>query len=166
MKVKANSPHACAGPARRPLAEEDIDWTPASRGFVLMLETYRPTGGTLRADDLVHLLEGQHQGDCSSLARLIVAGAVSGFKWHGDLWIPMFQFDLRDLSLKPSPGQVRAELGPAFYGWTAAAWFARRNRELAGQRPVNLLDTQLATVLEAARTACTQGVAAPRPGPA
>jgi hypothetical protein len=76
---------------------------------------------------------------------------VFGFDWHGSFWVPMFQFDLRDLSLRLAAQQVQRELVPVFDGWTIAVWFAQRNSWLDEQRPVDLLDTQLHNVLHAAR---------------
>ena len=63
----------------------------------------------------------------------------------------MFQFDLRDLSTKHGPRQVLNELGTAFDGWELAVWFVQPNSWLNDRSPVDLLNTQLSAVLEAAR---------------
>jgi hypothetical protein len=86
-----------------------------------------------------------------SLARRLASGEILGFHWRRSLWVPVFQFDLEDLSLRPEPGEVFAELKPAFEGWALAAWFARRNSFLEGRRPVDLLPSSLGAVLQAAR---------------
>ena len=147
---------------REPASDTSIDPTPApfaptidalgkDRDFVVMREVYRATGGTARKDDLARLLADQRRGDFVSLARLSVTGEVFGFEWQHGFWIPMFQFELRDLSVKPGPRQVVAELARVFDGWTLAVWFAHANSWLQGRRPVDLLDSQLPAVLEAAR---------------
>ena len=131
--------------------DKRIDVTPSNRGFVAMLTAYRATGGTARGDDLARMLEDHHRGDFVSLARLVVTGVVFGFEWRHTFWVPMFQFDLRDLSIRPGLPLVLAELRPQFDGWTLAAWFAQPNSWLDDRRPVDLLDSDLSEVLQAAR---------------
>ena len=63
----------------------------------------------------------------------------------------MFQFELRDLSVKQGPRKVLAELSPVLDGWALAAWFARPNSWLNDRSPVDTLDSNLAAVLAAAR---------------
>jgi len=134
-----------------PESDEGIRRVPSDRDFVAMRAGYRATGGIARGDDLARLLEDMQRGDVSTLARLIASGEVFGFDWHGSFWVPMFQFELRDLSVKPSVRQVQTELAQVFDGWTMAVWFAQRNSWLDEQRPVDLLDNQLGAVLHAAR---------------
>ncbi len=64
----------------------------------------------------------------------------------------MFQFELRDLSVKPGPRRVLAELKPVFDDWGLAVWFVQPNSWLQTMRPLDLLDSDLTGVLEAART--------------
>jgi hypothetical protein len=125
---------------------------PSSPGFVALLAAYRATGGTARGDDVARLLEDHRLGDFVSLAELIASRRVFGFEWRRTLWIPMFQFDLADLSVKPATGQVLQALGVPFDGWCRAAWFARPNAWLRGRTPVDLIADRLPDVLEAART--------------
>ncbi len=124
---------------------------PSDRDFVAMREAYRATGGIARGGDLARLLDDQGRGGSASLAALIDAGAVFGFDWRRDFWIPMFQFEMRDLSLKAAPHEVLAELAAEFDGWNLAAWFAQRNCWLNERRPVDVLDANLPVVLAAAR---------------
>lgn len=147
-KAARNGSTMHVGPAH----DETIDELPSSRGFAALLATFRATGGTAKGDDLARLLEDHGIGDFVGLARLIAADDVFGFEWRGTLWIPMFQFELRDLSIKPAARAVLAELGAEFDGWARAAWFAQPNCWLHDRAPVNLLDTDLAEVLGAART--------------
>jgi hypothetical protein len=142
-----SSPHQAA-----PAFVDPIGELPTSRGFAALLAAYRATGGTARGDDLARLLEDHGIGDFIGLARLIAGREVFGFEWRNTLWIPMFQFELRDLSVKPAAQQVLKELGAEFEGWSCAAWFARPNSWLNHRAPVELLATHLAEVLEAART--------------
>ncbi len=134
-----------------PESDEGLRRVPSDRDFVAMRAGYRATGGMARGDDLARLLEDMQRGDVSTLARLIASGEVFGFEWHGSFWVPMFQFELRDLSVRPPVRQVQRELAEVFDGWTIAVWFAQRNSWLDEQRPVDLLETALPAVLHAAR---------------
>ena len=134
-----------------PESDEGLRRVPSDRDFAAMRAGYRATGGMARGDDLARLLEDMRCGDVSTLARLIASGQVFGFDWHGSFWVPMFQFELRDLTVRPSVRQVQAELAKVFDGWTIAVWFSQRNSWLDEQRPVDLLDTALPAVLHAAR---------------
>ena len=138
--------------ANAPATDGDITLLPSARGYDAMLAAFRVTGGIARGDDLARLLEYLQRGDFVALARRLVSREVCGFEWHESFWVPMFQFELRDLSIKPGPQRVLAELAAELDGWNRAAWFARPNTWLDEQRPVDLLDSDLAAVLEAART--------------
>jgi hypothetical protein len=151
---RAGAPHLVADPMTSggaPLEEEGIGGLPSDRDFVAMQLAYRPTGGLLRGDDLALVLRDRQRGDYVSLARLIVSGEIFSFEWHDTFWIPMFQFELKSLDLKPGPRQVLGELSADFDGWSLAVWFAHPNSWLNERRPVDLVDTDLASVLRAAR---------------
>lgn len=124
---------------------------PTSRGFAAVMAAFRGTGGTARGGDVGRLLEDYGLGNFIGLARLISSGAVFGFEWRSTLWIPMFQFDLRDLSVRPAARSVLAELGEGFDGWQRAVWFSQPNGRLHGQRPMDVIETNLPAVLSAAR---------------
>lgn len=124
---------------------------PNSRAFVEMLKVYHASGGLTRGDTLGRLLDDWRCGDFISLARLIASNEIFSFKWHGQSWVPMFQFELRDLSVKPGPSRVVAELKLSFDDWGTAAWFIEPNSWLHAKRPVDLVDSDPADVLEAAR---------------
>lgn len=136
-------PNALSGDARAA--------QPADRAFNLMRAAYWPSGGIARSGDLARLLEDLRCDDYSSLVRLVKSRRVFGFEWQQEFWVPMFQFELRDLSLKSRQLAVLDQLVGIFDGWSLAAWFADPNAWLAGQRPVDLLDTDLPAVLAAAR---------------
>jgi hypothetical protein len=89
-------------------------------------------------------------GDAVSLAKLVHSGGVFGFEWRGSLWIPMFQFDANDLSVRRGPQRVRAALPKSCQGWALAAWFASPNASLHEDRPVDLLPLDLGAVIDAA----------------
>ena len=130
---------------------EDISSIPSNRGFKALLAAYQATGGAARGDELAGLLADRQLGTLASLARNIVSGDVLSFEWRHSFWVPMFQFELDDLSLKKGPRKVLAELVKVFEPWAIAAWFAQPNSWLKCQRPVDLLDSNLPAVFAAAR---------------
>jgi hypothetical protein len=130
-----------------------ISRQPSGRGFIALLEAFRASGGTAPGEIVGRLLEAHQMGDAVSLARLVRSGEVFGFEWRGNLWIPMFQFDANDLSVRRGPQRVRAALPESCQGWAQAAWFATPNTWLHEERPVDLLPLDLGAVIDAAARA-------------
>jgi len=130
---------------------EEISSVPSSRGFKALLTAFQATGGAARGDELAGLMVDRQLGTLDSLAKNIVSGDVLSFEWRHSFWVPMFQFEPDDLSLKKGPRKVLAELEKVFEPWAIAAWFAQPNSWLKRQRPVDLLDSNLSAVFAAAR---------------
>jgi hypothetical protein len=150
--LSSSATHASANAsAAHPMAASAWAEAPSSPGFVALLAAYRSTGGIARAKDLSNVLQDHSRGGYTSLARLMTTGKVFSFKWRNTHWVPMFQFNLMDLSIKPGPQQVVAELRDVLDDWLLACWFAESHAALQGGRPVDLIDTRLADVLDAAR---------------
>ena len=148
---RSNADWAAPPQPESPVPDSEIGATPSDQGLSAMRVAFRSTGGTARGDDLARLLEDRRLGDFVSLARLIVSRKLFGFVWRDTVWVPMFQFELRDLTIRPGPQQVLAELAAVFDDWSIAAWFARPNAWLDDRKPVDLLDLDLPAVLNAAR---------------
>jgi hypothetical protein len=146
-----SAPAALSAAHALPAHDKPMDDRRGDRQFVAMLAAYRATGGVARGDDLALVLEHRQQGDFVSLARRIVAGDIFSFSWSGTCWVPMFQLEPRDLTLKRGPRQVLAELGDVLDGWSLAVWFAWPNAWLNGSTPVELIDSHPADVVQAAR---------------
>jgi len=125
------------------------DWgTTNGRNFIAMLEAYRASGGAVPGTILDQLLREYRVAKPATLAELVDSGQLFGFAWRAILWIPMFQFEAEDLALKPCAQRVRARL-PQLSGWELACWFARPNDRLAGQAPVDTMDSDFEAVLRA-----------------
>lgn len=156
-------PLTCQAVRPRGSAPEDEDhdtWLPSCHAFVAMLEIYRSSGGMLRAENLSRLLKTHGAEGASNLTGLLASRAVYGFHWQESMWVPMFQFDPRNLSVNRLPSQVREALGPDFEDWSLASWFARRNPKLGNQRPVELLESDFSELMQAAREDGTVGLEA------
>lgn len=124
---------------------------PTDRDYLHMREAYRASGGTVRRDALARVLHGCDGAHDQTLGKLLVTHDIFSFEWRAVHWVPMFQFDLRDMSVKPRPQRVVAELAHVFDGWALAMWFSQPNHWLRNRRPVDVLDVTLTGVLRAAR---------------
>ena len=133
-------------------APPEVAGAPCSRGFVALLEAFRATGGTAPSDIVGRLLDDRPIGRFLSLATLVDTGQIFGFDWRNSLWIPMFQFDADKLSVRLGPQQIRAELPSGWPGWAVASWFATPCPKLGGQRPVDVIDSNLDEVMQIARS--------------
>lgn len=122
-----------------------------SDSSIAILAAYRDSGGIERGDDLGRTFEARDHGGYVHLARLLAARDIFGFRCRGTLWIPMFQFNPHDLAVVEGPRRVVAELSDTFDTWQLARWFVAGNVSLDQRRPIDLLDTDLGRVLEAAR---------------
>jgi hypothetical protein len=124
--------------------------------FLALQSAYRAAGGLVRGDDLAVRLGLAGRGGYVDLARRIVVGELFSFHWHDSFWLPMFQFDPLALTLREAPRRVLDELRGGFDGWDLAHWHVQANEALGGQRPLDLLDTDLPAVLTAARACVRQ----------
>jgi len=124
---------------------------PSGSAFIALLECFRASGGTAPGEIVGRLLEEHRIGDATSLAQLVHSGRVFGFAWRASLWIPMFQFDADDLSLRSDVQQVRAALPPLWSGWDVATWFATPNARLDDHCPVHQMNLDPDAVLQAAQ---------------
>ncbi len=121
------------------------------RQFVAMLRGFRESGGLLRGDEVAVQMQRTSGYDVSLLARWIVTSQVLSFEWRSELWLPMFQFEPKDMSRREAARRVMAELQPAFDAWNLSSWFSQPNSWLNDRAPADLLSTELPAVLQAAR---------------
>ncbi len=144
------SGRAAVGPAIRdfdragPVADEFA-------AFDVLRSAYSALGGLARGDDLARLLDERAGGDFVSLARLIASRRIFGLEWQHTFWIPMFQFDLGDFSVRRCQKPVLDELASQFDGWRLAVWFVEPNDWLNRGRPIDLIATSPDEVAQAAR---------------
>ena len=121
------------------------------QGFDEMIGVYSASGGTSTADDLAQLLEERNSGSFGNIAKYIVSRDIVSFEWRNHYWIPLFQFDIDDMSIKQGVLKVMQELSPVLDDWTLALWFTEPNVWLNGNRPVYRIDSHISEVLDAAR---------------
>jgi hypothetical protein len=116
------------------------------------LLVFRTHGGAMLADEVVERLRPHRNQALSSLARWITGREVLSVDVHHELWLPLFQFDLGDGSIRPEASQVFTTLTPAFDAWELASWFVEPNAWLNGDTPLRKLPLDARSVLQAART--------------
>jgi hypothetical protein len=116
--------------------------------FVDMLAAYRRSGGLASGEEVLHRSQRCRSPAAASEPR---QRTLICFQWAQKFWLPWFQFDRVDMSLRPGLVEVIAELAPEVDGWGTALWFARPNRWIANARPVDVIDECLPSVLAAAR---------------
>ena len=119
--------------------------------FVAVRTGFRAGGGLASGDELALRLHVLGEGGYARLARWVVARQVFSFAWSGNFWLPMFQFNSKDLSLQAGLAPVLAELADVMDGWAMAQWFTEVNVALQGQSPVQAWHQRWSDVFEAAR---------------
>ena len=125
---------------------------PIDAQFIDMLASFRGCGGLARTDEALAWLDGEVEQGLSKLARWIVQRQVVSFEWQAKTWFPLFQFDRRDMSIRPELAPILSELRGVFDAWEMASWFARPNSTLEGLSPADAFRNDPVSVLQAART--------------
>lgn len=130
----------------------DRSTAPIDAQFIDMLASFRGCGGLARTDEALAWLDGEVEQGLSTLARWIALRQVVSFEWQAKTWFPLFQFDRRDMSIRPELAPILVELRGVFDAWEMAGWFARPNSTLGGLSPADAFRTDPISVLQAART--------------
>lgn len=119
--------------------------------FIEMLNAYRDSGGMAREQEVVALLARQAAEDGTTFADWIVEGRVVHFQWRSQIWFPLFQFKLSDITFQPAMVEFFSALVCDFDSWALARWFAQGNSLLVGRTPADTVLHDLPAVLQAAR---------------
>lgn len=122
------------------------------RDFDAMSHAFRPHGGFVSGDEVVCRLRTQSDQPLSTLARWIATRGVLNVSWRDQILLPMFQFELEDMSIRPACTRIARELKAVFDDWELALWFAAPNVWLDYAAPVALIADDEFAVLQAART--------------
>jgi hypothetical protein len=142
-----------AGAAARHRSEPHatgLDMTDHDRVETLYI-AYERNGGVAICDEVVVMLRRHIRQPVSCLARWIVHRAIVNFHLHGHTFIPLFQFDLFDMSIKTTFSLVTTELSDVLDESELAEWFARPNCWLGCRSPIERLAQAPGAVLDAAR---------------
>ena len=123
----------------------------ADTEFVQMLNGFRSSGGLARLSEVVSLSERRGGLDFASLSRSLAHREIICFEWQSEGWLPLFQFDPLDMTIRSQIKPVVAELSCIYGPWDLAFWFSQPNPWLACRTPADSLLSDLPTVLQAAR---------------
>jgi len=116
-----------------------------------LADAYAASGGLIADDELAAVLGRSVDQPLSRLARWILNREVVCIPWQLQSVLPLFQFDQRDMSLRPEVVEVVSELAGALDDWDVALWFVTPNSWLDSATPVATIGTDPAAVLQAAR---------------
>ncbi len=125
---------------------------PIDAQFIDMLASFRGCGGVARTDEALAWLDGEVEQGLSKLARWIAQRQVVSFEWQAQTWLPLFQFDRRDMSIRPELAPIVGELRGVLDASELATWFSRPNSTLEGLSPAEAFQDDPISVLQAART--------------
>ncbi len=121
------------------------------RQFEVMTYAFRPHGGFVCGDDVARRLRRSTEPPTSTIERWVAARSALNIWWHDQTLMPVFQFDLEDMSIRPACARVNDELKAVFDDWELALWFATSNIWLSDAAPVSLIAVDSFAVLQAAR---------------
>jgi len=124
---------------------------PQDRQFIALMAAYRPYRGISRLNWLSGGGRVRFDGLDSDVEALVSERQMLAFAWDDEMWIPMFQFDGSGAAVSQGPHRVIAEWGGVLDGWALAHWFVRPNSWLGLHMPIELINSGLPDVLEAAR---------------
>jgi hypothetical protein len=123
----------------------------AERQFASMQTRFGRHGGMATGSELALELHGRVDAPTSRIASWISRRSVVSVRWHGETFLPLFQFDRTEMSIRRVVSDVIEELRSPFDSWELALWFIEPNLWLGGATALELLCTNERDVLGAAR---------------
>ena len=114
------------------------------------VEFFDSRGGIKKGDEVASLMRRHFNQPIGLLARWIIERKVLSLRWHGDVLIPMFQFDLASMIVHAQVAMVVSELEPSWEDLRVTSWFMRSNPLLDGFTPFVALESEPLAVLQAA----------------
>lgn len=124
---------------------------PSDRLFIELLDAYRCCGGLARRSEVAGRVARRRPDGAAWLEDCLRRRALIALDWHSASWLPLFQFEPSDMSLREAVCRPSAQLGAVMDGWELAVWFVRPQCLLQHRPPLALLDTQPELVMDAAR---------------
>jgi len=132
-------------------ADRDEEEQQRNKRFVNLLNAFRESGGLARANEVAAQFQRRSEQDISVLGGWLLKRQAIAFEWHSKLWMPLFQFNPSDMSLRAGLAGILAELVVVYNDWDLASWFAKPNPWLSEALPADTLAVAAAQVLWAAR---------------
>lgn len=123
----------------------------ANRQFIAMLNGYRQSGGLAQAGEVASMCNQSGACPLSLLADGVIKRDLISVDWQARIWIPLFQFNRPEMSMREGLRNVLAELVVVYNAWDVALWFSQPNPWLADNTPADTLANSAQDVLHAAR---------------
>lgn len=137
---RAPCPAAFIRPAFDDSSDERLE-----RGFLAC-------GGVATAEEVSLLLRRHCEQPLSQLARWIVGRSVIHFERNGQMLLPLFQFNVDDMSILPTVHSTLVHFESTLDANETARWFVTPNAALGGEQPVRRMSNDAESVIAAART--------------
>jgi hypothetical protein len=122
------------------------------RQFLAMQRGFAQSGGLAKGDEVARMMRRDSKQPLSTLARHIVDRQAVSFVWCGQIWLPLFQFDLPDMRLRDDASAIVSVLTDLWDDWELALWFVQPNDHLGGVTPIQRFEADPFAVLQSART--------------
>lgn len=135
-------------PSPKPECEGQVD-----QQFMAMLDAFRPSGGLACGPEVFALFARRRGADAGTLAGWIVNRKVICFEWQCRMWLPLFQFQLQNMTPEAGLREVLEVLRFDHSPWEMAQWFSRPHPWLADQMLCDALGHDPAGVRNAAGAA-------------
>lgn len=116
-----------------------------------MEASFQSHGGIVGSETVTELLRRHTNQPVAMLARWIVDREVLSLEWASRMMLPLFQFDRSSAMPRPPVRKAIRELASVLDDWALALWFSRPNALLDGVAPVDAIDSDAQSVLDAAR---------------
>ncbi|WP_418320300.1 hypothetical protein [Piscinibacter sakaiensis] len=121
-----------------------------------LIEAFNAAGGIASGEKITILLRRRCDQPLSQLARWIVSGDIISLDWRGQTLIPLFQFDLEQMTIKPEVVALLAALAGRLDNDQASRWLVAPNIWLNDRKPLDCIADDLPAVLKAAEAeSCT-----------
>jgi hypothetical protein len=143
-------------------ADRDEEERQRNMRFVTLLNAFRESGGLARANEVASQFQRRSDGNAAVLGDWLVKREAISFEWDSRLWMPLFQFNASDMSLRAGLADILTELVQVYDDWDLAHWFAKPNAWLSEELPANALAVAAPQVLWAA---CAERSAQSAAGP-
>lgn len=116
-----------------------------------MEAAFARTGGLASRKTVERLLHRHAQRPLIDSVGNIADRSVLTFQWNTQTLIPLFQFNMTNMSLRVEVDRVVRELVAVFDDWDTALWFAQPNSWLQSIAPVDAIQHDHEAVFQAAR---------------
>lgn len=132
------------------VATSALKWE-ANQQFIAMLNGYRRSGGLAQAREVASMCSNAENCTLAQLLAGCVNRELVSVDWQSRIWIPLFQFNRPNMSLRDGLRDVLAELAVVFNAWDVALWFSQPNPWLFDETPADVMALSMQDVMHAAR---------------